>query len=100
VSEYRVLREVFGPKRDKVTGEWRRLHNEDFRDLYLPSIFRVMKSRRIRWAGRMERIGDRRGSCRVLVVRRGGRRQLGRSKLSWDDNIKMDLQEVGWGDLN
>jgi len=96
VFENRVLRRAFGPKRDEVTGEWRKLHNEDLRYLYsLPNIVRVVKSRRIRWAGHVARMGDGRGVHRVLVGKPEGKRPLGRPRRRWEDNIKMDLQEVG-----
>jgi hypothetical protein len=78
VFENRVLRKIFGPKRDEVTEEWRRLHNEELNDLYSSSnIIRVMKSRIMRWAGHVARMGDRRGAYRVLVGRSEGRRLLG-----------------------
>jgi hypothetical protein len=87
---------VFGAKRDEVTGEWRNLHKEELRDLYsLPNIVRVVKSRRMRWAGHVARMGEGRGVHGVLVARPEGKRQLGRPRRRWDDNIKMDLQEVG-----
>ena len=92
----RVLRRVFGPKRDEVTGEWRKLHNEEFSDLYsLPNIVWVVKSRRMRWAGHVARMGKGRGVHRVLVGNLRERDQLGRPRRRWEDNIKMDLQEVG-----
>ena len=95
VFENRVLRRVFGPKRDEVTGEWRKLHNEEPDDLYsLPNIVRVVKSRRMRWAGHVARIGEDRGVHRVLVGKPEGKRPLRRPRLRWADNIKMDLQEV------
>jgi len=79
VFENRVLRRVFGPKRDEVTGEWRKLHHEEVRDLYfLPNIVRVVKSIRIRWAGHVARMGEKRGVHRVLVVKPEGKRPLGR----------------------
>ena len=97
VFEKRVLRRVFGPKRDEVTGEWRKLHNEELSDLYsLPSIVRVVKSR-IRWAGQVALMGEGRGVHRVLVGKPEGKRPLGRPRRRWEDNIKMDLQEVGGG---
>jgi len=97
VFESRVLRGVFGPKRDEVTGEWRKLHNE-LRDLYsLPNIVRVVKSRRVRWAGHVAHMGEGRGVHRVLVGRPEGKRPLGRPRRRWEDNIKMDLREVGGG---
>jgi hypothetical protein len=98
VFENRVLRRVFGPKRDEVTGEWRKLHNEELKDLYsLPNILRVVKSRRMRWAGHVARMGKDRGVYRLLVEKPEGRKLLGRPRRRWEDNIKMDLQEVGWG---
>jgi len=100
--ENRVLGRVFGPKRDEVTGEWRKLHNEAHRDLYsLPSIVRVVKSRRMRWAGHVACIGEGRGVHRVLVGKPEGKRPLGRPRRRWEDNIKMDLREVGgdWMEL-
>jgi hypothetical protein len=96
VFENRVLRRVFGPKKDEVTGEWRKLHNEELRDLYsLPNIVRVVKSRRMRWVGHVARMGEGRGVHRVLVGKPEGRRPLGRPRHRWEDNIKMDLLEVG-----
>jgi hypothetical protein len=96
VIENRVLRRIFGPKRDEVTGEWRKLHNEELHDLYSsPNIVRVIKSRRMRWAGHAERVGEERGVCRVLVGKREGKRPLERPRRRWEDNIRMDLQEVG-----
>jgi hypothetical protein len=93
-----VLRRIFGPKRDEVTGEWRRLHNEELNDLYSsPNIIPVIKSRRMRWAGHVARMGEGRGAYRILVARPEGRRPLGRLWRRWEDNIKMDLEEVGWG---
>jgi hypothetical protein len=84
VLENRVLRRIFGPKRDEVTGEWRKLHYEDLNDLYSsPNIVRVIKSIRVRWAGRTE-----------------GKRPLGRPRRRWEDNIKMDLHEVGCGGMD
>jgi hypothetical protein len=98
VECWMVLRWIFGPKRDEATGEWRRLHNEELNELYSSAnIIRVIKSRRMRWAGHVARMGEKRGADRVLVGRREGRRSLGRPRRRWEDNIKMDLQEVGWG---
>jgi hypothetical protein len=93
----RVLRGVFGAKRDEMTGEWRKLHNEELNDLYsLPNIVRVDKSRRMRWAGHVARMGER-GVHRVLVGKPEGKRPLGKPRRRWEDNNKMDLQEVGEG---
>jgi hypothetical protein len=98
VFENRVVRRIFGPKRDEVTGEWRRLHNEELNDLYSsPNILRVIKSRRMRWAGHVARMGEERGAYRILVGRPEGRRPLRRPRHRWEDNIKTDLREVGWG---
>jgi hypothetical protein len=96
--ENRLLRRMFGPKRDEATGEWRRLHNEKLNYFYSsPNIIRVIISRRMRWEGHVARMGEKRGVYRILVGRPEGRRPLGRPRRKWDDNIKMDLQEVGWG---
>jgi hypothetical protein len=96
VFENRVLRRVFEPRRDEVTGKWRKLHNEELSDLYsLPNIVRVVKSRRMRWAGHVARMGEGRGVHRVLVGRPEGRRPLGRPRRRWEDDIRRDLQEVG-----
>ena len=93
--ENRVLRRVFGPKRDEVTREWRKLHNEELSDLHsLPNVVRVVKSRRMRWAGHVARMVVGRGVHRVLVGKPEGKRPLGRPRRRWEDNIKMDLQEV------
>jgi hypothetical protein len=98
VFENRVLRRVFGRKRDEVTGEWIKLHNEELSDLYsLPNIVRVVKSRRMRWAGHVAHMEEGRGVYRVLVGKHEGKRPLGRPRRRWEDNIMMDLQEVGRG---
>jgi len=86
------------------TGEWRKLRNEELRDLYsLPTIVRVVKSRRMRWAGHVARMGEGRGVHRVPVGKPEGKRPMGRPRRRWEDNIKMDLREVGgvgdWMDL-
>ena len=91
-----ALRRIFGPRRDEVTGEWRRLHNEELNDLYSsPNIVRVIKSRRMRWARYVALMGEERGVYRVLVGKPEGRRPLGRPRCRWVDNIRIDLQEVG-----
>jgi len=96
--ENMVLRRIFGPRRDEVTGELRRLHNEELNDLYSsPNIVRVIKSRRMRWAGHVTRTGEERGVYRFLVGKPEGRRPLGRPRRRWVDNIMMDLQEVRCG---
>ena len=92
---------IFGPERDEVTGEWRKLHNEELNDLYSsPNIVRVIKSRRMRCAGHVARMGERRGVYRVLVAKREGKKPLGRPRRKWEDNIKMDLQEVRCGGMD
>jgi len=96
VFENRVLRRVFRPKKGEVTGEWRKLHNEELTDLYcLPNIVRVVKSRRIRLDGHVARMGERRGVYRILVGKTEGKRLLGRPRRRWEDNIKIGHQEVG-----
>jgi len=93
-----VLSRIFGLRRDEVTGDWRRLRNEELNDLYCsPSIVRVIKSRRMRWAGHVARMGEERGVYRVLVGKPEGKRPLGRPRRRWVDNIRMDIQEVGCG---
>jgi hypothetical protein len=101
VFENKVLRRIFGPKRDEERGEWRRQHNKE---LYTPyssrNIIRVMKSRRLRWAGHVARMGERIGAYRALVGKPEERRPLRRPRRRWEDNIKMDLREVGWGGMD
>jgi hypothetical protein len=95
VFENRVLRRIFGPNRHEVTGEWRRLHNKELYAQYsTPNIIRVIKSRRLRWAGQVVRMGERRGAYRALMGKRKpeGRKPLGRPRSRWEDNIKMDLR--------
>jgi hypothetical protein len=93
-----VLRRIFGPKRDEGTGEWRRLHNKELYALYSsPNIIRVIKSRRLRLAEHIARVGARRSAYRIVVGKPEGRRPLGRPRRRWEDNIRMDLREVGWG---
>jgi len=105
VFDNRVLRRIFGPKRDAAKGEWRKLHNEELNNLYSsPSIVRVIKSRRMRWAEYAARLGEIRAIYMVLVEKLEGKRPLGRPRRRWEDNINMDLQEVGcegmeWIDL-
>ena len=94
VYENTMLRRIFGPKRDEVTREWRKLHNEDLNDLYSsPNIVRMIKSR-VGWTGHVARMGARRGVYRVLMGKPEGNRHVGRPRRRWEDNIKMDLQEV------
>ncbi|KAJ4431420.1 hypothetical protein ANN_20017, partial [Periplaneta americana] len=99
VFENKVLRKIFGAKRDEVTGEWRKLHKAELHALYSsPDIIRNIKSRRLRWAGHVARMGESRNAYRVLVGRPEGKRPLGRPRRRWEDNIKMDLREVGYDD--
>ena len=96
--ENMVLRRIFGPGRDEVTGEWRRLHDEELNGLYSsPNIVRVIKSRRMRLAGHVACMGEERGVYRVLLGKPEERTPLGRPRCRWVDNIRMDLQEVGCG---
>ena len=98
VFENMVLRRIFGHRRDEVKGEWRRLHNEELNDLYSsPNIVRVIKSRRMRCAGHVASMGEKRVVYRLLVGKPEGRRPLGRPRRRWVDNIRMDLQKVGCG---
>jgi len=98
VFDNMFLRRIFGPRRDEVTGEWRRLHNEELNNLYSsPNIVPMIKSRRMRWAGHVACMGEETGVHRVLVGKPEGRRPLVRPRRRWVDNIRMDLQEVGCG---
>jgi hypothetical protein len=98
VFENRVLRRIFGPKRDEVMGERRKLHNGELHNLYSsPDTIRQIKSRRMRWAGHVARMGEGKNVYRVLVGKPEGKRQLGRPRRRWEDGIKMDLREIGWG---
>jgi len=95
-----VLRRIFGPRRDEVTGEWKKLHNEELNDLYCSSdIVRVTKSRRMKWVGHVARRGERRVIYRILVWKPERKRPLGRPRRRWEDNIKLDLQEVVCGSM-
>jgi hypothetical protein len=97
VFENKVLRGIFGQKKNGVTGGWRKLHNEEFRDLYpSPSIIRIIKSRRMRWAGHVARMGEKRNAYRLLVGKPEGKGPLGRPRRRWVDNIIIDLLEIGW----
>jgi hypothetical protein len=97
VFENSVLRIIFGPKRDEVTGEWRKLHNEELHILYSSqNILRQIKSRRMRWAGHVARMGEERNVYRVLMGKSEGKRPLGRQRRRWKDGIRMDLRETGW----
>ena len=91
-----MLGRIFGPRRDEVNGEWRRMRNEELNDLYSsPNIVRVIKSRRMRWAGHVARMSEEREVYRVLVGKLEGKRSQGRPRRRWVDNIRMNLQEVG-----
>jgi hypothetical protein len=95
VFENRVLRKIFGTKREE-DGSWRKLDNDELHDLYSsPNIVRAIKSRKMRWAGHVTRMGEGRRAYRVLVGRPEGKRPLGRPRRRWDDNIKTDLREIG-----
>jgi hypothetical protein len=97
VFENKVLRRVFGPKRDEVTGEWRKLHNEELNDLYsLLNIVRVVKSRRVRWAGHVARMGEERGVYRVLMGKPEGKRSLGRPRCRWRIILKWIFRKLKW----
>jgi hypothetical protein len=101
VFERRVLRRIFEHKRDEVTGGWKKLHNEELHGLYSsPSIVRVIKARRMRLAGHLARMGEVRCAYNILVGKSEGRRPLGRPRCRWEDNIKMDLREIGFGDVD
>jgi hypothetical protein len=94
-----MLRRIFGPKRDEVTGEWRRLHNEELYALYSsPNSIGVIQSRRLEWAGHVARLVESRGAYRVLVGKPEGRRPLERPRCKWEDDIKIELREVGGGE--
>ena len=97
VFDNRVLRRIFGPERDEVTGKWRKLHTAEFNDLYSsPNIVRVIKWKRIKWAGHVARMGKRKGEYCVLVGKPEGKRPRRRR----DYNIKMDLQKMGCGGMD
>jgi hypothetical protein len=100
VFENRVLRKIFGPKRDDVIECWRKLHNEELHNLYCSSsIIRIIKSRIMRWAGHVARMGEKRNACGILVGKLVGKRPLGRPRRRWENNIRMDLREIEWGGM-
>jgi hypothetical protein len=101
VFENRVPRRIFGPSRDEVTGGWRKLHNEELRDLYSsPSIITVIKPRKMRWLGHVARMGEKRNASKLLVGKPEGKRPLERPRRRWVDNIRMDLGEVELRDVD
>jgi hypothetical protein len=101
VFENRVLRRIFGPKRDGVTGEWRKLHSEELHNLYSsPDTIRQIKSRRMRWAGHVARMREERTVNKVLVGKPEEKRPLGRPRCRREDGIRMDLRETGWGGMD
>jgi hypothetical protein len=101
VFENRVLRIIFGPKRDEVTGEWRKLHSEELHILYSsPSIIRQIKSRSMRWAGHVAHMGEERNLYKVLMGKPEGKRPLGRPRHRQEDGIRIDLREIGWGSVD
>jgi hypothetical protein len=101
VFENRVLKRIFGPKRDGVTGGWRKLQNEDLHNLHSsPSIIRIIRSRRMRWAGNIACMAEKRIAYRILVGKPEGKRALGRPRRTWDDNIKVNLRSIGWGHMD
>jgi hypothetical protein len=92
---------MFGPKSDEVTGGWRKLHNKELCDLYSsPSIIRIIKSRRMRWAEQVAQMGEKRNTYRLLVGKSEGKTLLGRPRGRWVDNIKMNLGEIEWGGVD
>jgi hypothetical protein len=101
VFENRVLRRIFGPKRDEVMAELRKFHNEELHNLYSsPDIIRQVKSRRMRWAGNVARMGEERKVYKVLVGNPEGKRPLGSPMRRWEDGIRMDLREIGLGGMD
>jgi hypothetical protein len=101
IFENRDPRRIFGPKRDEVTGGWRKLHNEELHGLYSsPSNVRVIKGSRMRWVGHVARMGEERDKYNILVARPEGRRPLGRSRRRWEDNIKVNHREIGFGNVD
>jgi hypothetical protein len=101
VFEKNVLRRIFGSKRDEVIGGWRKLYNGKLHDLYCsPSIIRSIKSRKMRWVVHVARMGVKRNAYRILVGKPEGKRPLGSPRRRWEDNIRMDIREIGWGGMD
>jgi hypothetical protein len=96
-----VLKRIFGPKRDEMIGGWRKLHNEELHNLYSsPRIITTIKSRRVKWAGHVARMGEKRNAYRIWWEIPEGKRPLGRPRHGWEDNIKVDLREIEWGGMD
>jgi hypothetical protein len=102
VFENRVLRRMFGPKRNEVTGDWRKLHNEELHNLYSspPNIIGMIKSRRMIWAGHVARMGEKKNAYMILVGKPEGKRPLDRPRRRWVDNIKIGLRAIGWNSVD
>jgi hypothetical protein len=101
VFENRVLRRIVGPRRDEMTEDWKKLHNEELHNLYSsPNIIRMIKLRRMKCAGHVARMGETRNAYRILVGEAEGKRPLAISRRRWVDNIKMDLRETGWDGMD
>ena len=97
VFESKVLRKIYGSKRDDETGEWRRLHNGELHELYgKPDVMRIVKSRRLQWAGHVTRMGNEKGAWKLLVGKPVGKRPVGRPRMRWENNINHDLREVDY----
>jgi hypothetical protein len=96
-----VISRIFGPKKNEIVGSWRKLHNVELHNLYSsPSIIRMIKSRRMKWAGHIARMVEKRNEYRILVGNPEGKRPLGRPRRRWMDNIKMDLRVIGWDGMD
>jgi hypothetical protein len=101
VFENRVLMRIFGPERDEVTGDWRKLHNEELHNFDpSPNRIRMMKSRKMKWAGHVARMGEKSNAYRILVGKPEGKKPLQRPRRMWVDNIKIDLREIGWDGMD
>jgi hypothetical protein len=101
VFENRVLRRIFGPKRDEMTGDWRKMRNEELHNLFSsPNIIRMIKSRRMRGAGHIAEMGAKINAYRISVRKPEGKRPLGRPRYGWVDNIKKNFREIGWGGMD